>query len=74
MTPEQFHALYDDWGVDDPQAAILEAEAVTVPGERVIVAGFPLGNGREWSPRLLSDVPSLARDVVLLIDVRDAEP
>lgn len=74
MTPEQFHALYDHWWVDDPHAAISHAETVTVPGERVIVVGFPLDTGREWTLRLVSDVPSLGRDVVLLVDVRDAEP
>jgi hypothetical protein len=74
VTPEQFHALYEHWWVDDPHAAISAAETVTVPGERVIVVGFPLDTGREVTLRLVSDVPSLGRDVVLLIDAREWGP
>jgi hypothetical protein len=66
MTREQFVRWYEDWGVDRQHDAILEAATVEVPGERVIVVGFPLGDGIEWTLRLDSDRPSFGPDVVVI--------
>jgi hypothetical protein len=66
MTRADFERWYEAWGTGDRWAAEIEAATVFVPGERVIVVGFPLGNGIEWTVRLESDRPSFADDVIVL--------
>lgn len=66
MTVEEFHRQYEAWGTDDRMRAELERGAVSVPGEVVIVAGFPLGNRREWTLRLESDRAELSSEVIVL--------
>jgi hypothetical protein len=66
MTVERFRTLYEAWGTPDQLAARLAAVRTEVDGERVIVAGFPLGHGIEWTLRLASDRPSFAADVVVI--------
>lgn len=66
MTAEDFRCLYEDWGTPSRLDAEVEALTVRVPGERVIVVGFTLGNGREWTLRLESDCPSFAETVIVV--------
>jgi hypothetical protein len=67
LTAEDFRCLYEDWGTQSRLDAEVEALTVRVPGERVIVAGFTLGTGREWTLRLESDRPSFD-DTVIVVD------
>lgn len=65
MTPKEFANRYEAWGVSERLDAEVESALVSVPGERVIVVGFPLGSGREWTLRLESDRSSFADDVIV---------
>lgn len=66
MTAEQFRSWYEAWGTDDRFAAEMERATVRVPGETVIVAGFPLGDGIEWTLRLDSDRAEFSPEVIVL--------
>lgn len=66
MTPDQFRDLYDDWGVTTRVEAEAEALTVRVPDAQVVVVGFPLGNGTEWTLRLDDDLRYLACDVTVV--------
>jgi hypothetical protein len=65
MTKQEFEQHYEAWGVDERLDAEVESATVTVPGERVIVVGFPLGTKVEWTLRLASDIPSFGPYVLV---------
>jgi hypothetical protein len=65
MDRAEFERYYEAWGVDSRLDAELEAATVHVPGEDIIVVGFPLGSGREWTLRLESDRSSFSDEVVV---------
>lgn len=66
MTPDQFRATYENWCVETRVEAEAEARAARVPGARVVVVGFPLVGGVEWTLRLDDDLRSLAGDVLVV--------
>lgn len=64
MTRQEFGQRYEARGVDSRLDAEVESALVSVPGDEVIVVGFPLGSGVEWTLRLASDRPSFGSEVV----------
>jgi hypothetical protein len=66
MTPDAFRDTYDDWGVATRVEAEAEALVARVRDARVVVVGFPLGDGVEWTLRLDDDLRYLASDVIVL--------
>lgn len=65
MTRQEFANAYEAWGSRSRVQAEAEAATVNVPGDTVIVVSFPLGDQREYTLRLVSEIPNFDESVVM---------